>query len=304
MARRRRRALTPSLSPALEGLESRLVMSTLSPPVAVPPAQVGALQNNVSIPLSITSINLTSITASPTQAGVFNLAGQVTGTIAGQQFTSPLTGTLTQPTDGSCPILNLEIPQGLHLNLLGLKVDTSPICLRVTGESGQLLGDLLCGLTGALNPATQNLTGALSGLNSILGNTQLLNPLNSALSNSLSQAASPGTGLAPGACRIISLSLGPINLNVLGLDVELDNCAPPASGQDVGGPVTVDVTAQRGPGNLLGNLLCGQTRPRRFNFNLADLSSLLDQVTNIFQDGQASRRELRDLGNLYRRLAR
>jgi hypothetical protein len=38
-----------------------------------------------------------------------------------------------------------------------------------------------------------------------------------------------------------------VDLNLLGLGVHLDNCA--------NGPVNVDVSAQRGPGNLLGNLL-------------------------------------------------
>jgi hypothetical protein len=41
--------------------------------------------------------------------------------------------------------------------------------------------------------------------------------------------------------------VGPLNLNLLGLEVNLDNCA--------GGPVTVDISAVPGSGNLLGNLL-------------------------------------------------
>jgi len=61
---------------------------------------------------------------------------------------------------------------------------------------------------------------------------------------------------APGAiagvsgphCDILNLSLGPVDLNLLGLEVHLDNCH--------NGPVTVDVTAVPGAGNLLGNLLC------------------------------------------------
>lgn len=54
---------------------------------------------------------------------------------------------------------------------------------------------------------------------------------------------------APGTCDILNLSLGPINLDLLGLIVNLDDCN--------GGPVTVDITGSTGPGNLLGNLLCG-----------------------------------------------
>jgi hypothetical protein len=46
-----------------------------------------------------------------------------------------------------------------------------------------------------------------------------------------------------GACDILNLDLGPINLDLLGLVVDLS-------------PVSLDVTAVPGPGNLLGNLLC------------------------------------------------
>jgi hypothetical protein len=49
-------------------------------------------------------------------------------------------------------------------------------------------------------------------------------------------------------CEILSLSLGPLDLNLLGLGVELDDCAS--------GPVTVDIDAIPG-GGLLGDLLCG-----------------------------------------------
>ena len=69
-----------------------------------------------------------------------------------------------------------------------------------------------------------------------------------------------GTGL--GHCDILNLSLGPVDLTLLGLQVRLNNCDDPA------GPVTVDVFAVPGPGNLLGNLLCG-------------LSGLLDNNANI-----------------------
>ena len=50
----------------------------------------------------------------------------------------------------------------------------------------------------------------------------------------------------PNACRILNLQLGPINLNLLGLVVRTN-------------AIQVRIDAQRGPGNLLGNLLCGIT---------------------------------------------
>ena len=45
-------------------------------------------------------------------------------------------------------------------------------------------------------------------------------------------------------CQILDLTLGPLNLNVLGLVVTLNQ-------------VHLNITAVPGPGNLLGNLLCG-----------------------------------------------
>lgn len=46
-----------------------------------------------------------------------------------------------------------------------------------------------------------------------------------------------------GSCQILALDLGPIHLDLLGLIVDVS-------------AVQVDITAQPGPGNLLGNLLC------------------------------------------------
>jgi hypothetical protein len=46
-----------------------------------------------------------------------------------------------------------------------------------------------------------------------------------------------------GACDILNLDLGPLNLDLLGLVVDLS-------------PISLDVTALPGAGNLLGNLLC------------------------------------------------
>ncbi|RKO23679.1 ABC transporter substrate-binding protein [Pseudarthrobacter phenanthrenivorans] len=50
-------------------------------------------------------------------------------------------------------------------------------------------------------------------------------------------------GTSNAACDIINLDLGPLNLNVLGLVVDLSQ-------------VQLDITAVPGAGNLLGNLLC------------------------------------------------
>ena len=56
-------------------------------------------------------------------------------------------------------------------------------------------------------------------------------------------AGGPRGGKAAAACDILNLVLGPLDLNLLGLEVHLDT-------------VVLDIVAQPGPGNLLGNLLC------------------------------------------------
>ena len=48
---------------------------------------------------------------------------------------------------------------------------------------------------------------------------------------------------AGGSCRILDLVLGPLHLDLLGLVIDLNQ-------------VHLTITAERGPGNLLGNLLC------------------------------------------------
>jgi len=73
------------------------------------------------------------------------------------------------PTSSSTDILNLHIPQGIDLNVLGLEVQTSPICLDVTAQSGNgnLLGNLLSSLTNLLNNRGNNAGGQAALLKNI-----------------------------------------------------------------------------------------------------------------------------------------
>jgi hypothetical protein len=62
-------------------------------------------------------------------------------------------------------------------------------------------------------------------------------------------------------CEIVNLDLGPLDLNLLGLQVDL-------------APVLLDVAGITGPGNLLGNLLCAVT-------GILDGGGLLSAVTDF-----------------------
>jgi hypothetical protein len=75
-----------------------------------------------------------------------------------------------------------------------------------------------------------------------------------------------------GSCDILTLVLGPLHLDLLGLVVDLNQ-------------VVLTITGETGAGNLLGNLLCaiaGLLDPNGgFTGALAQIAGLLSQVVNI-----------------------
>lgn len=68
------------------------------------------------------------------------------------------------------------------------------------------------------------------------------------------------------SCEILDLVLGPLDLDVLGLVVHLDR-------------VHLNITAESGPGNLLGNLLCAVAN--LLNGPSLDLNSLIALLNQI-----------------------
>ena len=70
---------------------------------------------------------------------------------------------------------------------------------------------------------------------------------------------------ASGSCQILFLTLGPLHLDLLGLVIDLSR-------------VTLTITAQQGPGNLLGNLLCAIAHLLDSNGSLTAIANLLNQI--------------------------
>ena len=66
-------------------------------------------------------------------------------------------------------------------------------------------------------------------------------------------------------CDILHLELGPIDLNLLGLVVHVDK-------------IVIDIDAQSGPGNLLGNLLCAVAHLLDSNGAVNAIVNLLNQI--------------------------
>ena len=118
------------------------------------------------------------------------------------------------PTDALTTTLT-----GTATDATGVVVGTVSSVLSITGfsnQNGQLVanGTLVSTITNTLTGVTQTVTQAVS-------------------------VPVSGTG----SCQILHLTLGTLDLNLLGLQVHLNQ-------------VVLDITAQSGPGNLLGNLLC------------------------------------------------
>ena len=73
---------------------------------------------------------------------------------------------------------------------------------------------------------------------------------------------------ASGTCDVLHLVLGPLDLNLLGLVVHLDQ-------------VVLDITAQSGAGNLLGNLLCSVTHLLDSNASGNALANMLNRILGL-----------------------
>jgi hypothetical protein len=86
-----------------------------------------------------------------------------------------------------------------------------------------------------------------------------------AAARSSSISVGPQIGVAA-TCDILHLTLGPLDLDLLGLQVHLDR-------------VVLDITAESGSGNLLGNLLCAVVN--LLNNPLQDLTNLITALNDL-----------------------
>lgn len=87
-----------------------------------------------------------------------------------------------------------------------------------------------------------------------------------------SVGSSTSTARDAATCPILHLDLGPLNLNLLGLTVHLNE-------------VILDINAVSGPGNLLGNLLCSVSgllnQPALGAGQTAGLLNIVQQLLNV-----------------------
>jgi hypothetical protein len=159
---------------------------------------------------------------------------------------------------GRCHVLTLTL-NDLQLNLLGLNVDLSEVNLRIfavrRGEGSGILGRLFC----ALSRSTVRLGRGAS----VAQAQRVVRSLNTRLEDHPMRAfratavvgrdEGASAAQAPATCQVLNLVLGPLDLNLLGLVVQL-------YGPQRNQPVTLTITATRG-GGVLGDLFCGLSGP-------------------------------------------
>jgi hypothetical protein len=135
-----------------------------------------------------------------------------------------------------CDVLTLNLQQ-LFLELLGARVETSAINLELYARRGAILGNLFC----ALSRARISFPRAAAALNRRLDDRPLR--VMAARTDVPARAAEH-----EGSCQVLKLILGPLHLDLLGLNVDL-------YGENKQSPVVVTITALPGHG-LLGDVLC------------------------------------------------
>jgi hypothetical protein len=214
-----------------------------------------------------------------TEVGKFTMATKMTGIRVAQNGGLVATGTVIgrlRTTGGTvvrdtaparfrvsqrrtavrCDVLTLNLAK-LHLELLGVTVDTSAINLEVFGRrQGAILGRLFCTIADAevRFPRT-----AIAAANRRLR----AQPITVASSAPVRVADHQGT------CQILNLVLGPLHLDLLGLVVDL-------YGETKTRPVRVTITGEPGHGRL-SNLLCSLAGSGQIT-DLPALQSLLQSL--------------------------
>jgi hypothetical protein len=162
--------------------------------------------------------------------------GQVTAKLtdgSGHSTTAHQAVTLTAATGGRCRVLHLFLDQ-LNLRLLGLTAHLDRVTLDVTGNArGGVLGALFCKLARAKAASSRKARALTAAVRRQRGH---------ALRFRAYLQPRTAHSAATKKCEVLDLVVGPLDLDLLGLIVNLNR-------------VHLNVIAERGKGKL-GDLFC------------------------------------------------
>ncbi|HVG74691.1 MAG TPA: hypothetical protein VM824_04875 [Thermoleophilaceae bacterium] len=180
------------------------------------------------------------------------LTSRVTGGGETKAAKTPVTFAVAAQA-GRCHVLTLNL-KDLQLSLLGLNVDLSEVNLRIfavrRGADSGILGRLFCALSRSSvrlgrGASTARAHEVVRALNSRLED----HPMRAFRATAVvAREGDASAAQAAPSCKVLHLELGPLDLNLLGLVVQLYGANPRQ-------PVTLDITATPG-GGVLGDLFC------------------------------------------------
>jgi hypothetical protein len=118
---------------------------------------------------------------------------------------------------------------------------TNPLTTSVTAPVTDLAGNTIGTFTGTLTITRfANQAGDLVATGTLQG---VVTDLAGTVIRTVNQVVTTAIDVAQSSCTILSLQTGRITLDLLGLVIDI-------------APLDIEIRAERGPGNLLGNLLC------------------------------------------------
>ncbi len=183
------------------------------------------------------SVNIKQFTAAKTRTTAQGTASAILMDSNGHSTTFKQPVSLAVKSGGSCKILSLVLDQ-LKLNLLGLNVSLDKVNLQVTGKRTGVLGVLFCKLANTKVKRVARVTAARKLTAQVRRHG--LRPIQFTVPVKPVTAAQASGGAA--TCQVLNLILGPLNLDLLGLVVDLNK-------------VNLNITASRGQGQL-GDIFC------------------------------------------------
>ncbi len=229
-----------STTPILDLIPS----SSNTPPAAINLLGLSLASNNVNAQVSATTgdgqilgnllYNTASLANPGGSAALISLMGQLaSGSTAP---VAPISGPFSSTPISSTPLTSLTFP-ALDLNLLGLEVQSGPMTITVSAESGDgvLLGNVLRGYTSLLN-----LNGVGNAVNNVLSHTaDLVNSGTLMVSGVGSGAFDTGSAATT---PLLDATIAPTHIDLLGADVDTS-------------PIHFTMIAHSGNGLVLGNAL-------------------------------------------------
>jgi hypothetical protein len=173
-----------------------------------------------------------------------------------QATTTKRTTLSVRQTTSNCSVLHLELGE-LRLQLLGLIVSLTPvnansIVLDISANPNEALGKLFCQVLAAVQGASTTTTTKATATRKLSmavvsryrqGVMNLDVPVRSQQSATTTgtTTTTTGGGAMPGQCEVLDLILGPLNLDLLGLVVRLNQ---------------VELNVSANPTGTLGTLFC------------------------------------------------